>query len=138
MKDIISKACTLLFTLLLVAGCGTTPVELKKNGSKETFVVNESYQRVYRTIKENGAECWESFLITAATSVSGAMYTDIKEAEVVVSMVGGLGTVTLGFFDIRSVDDNKTRVVVYYSNGAEHFYKLSKSWFYGNKSCESS
>ena len=136
MKDIRSKALIVLITSLMLAGCGTTPVEIKKHGVKESYVVNESYQHVYKTIKQNGDECWAVFIGTAGSTVTGEMYTDIKEAEVFVTGHGIFGSDTFARFDIRSIGDKKTSVTLYHLNGADHFYKVSQSWFHGNKGCE--
>ena len=123
-------------SLIMLSGCGTTPAELKKQGTRKSYTVNESYQYVYRTIKQNGEECWNVFAVTSGASVSGEMYTDIKEAEVIVSGYGAFGSDAFARFDIRSIGDKKTSVTVYFRDYRADVYKTSESWFHGNKGCE--
>ena len=134
MNYVIHKAI-IIITLALLTGCGTTPVEIKKHGIKKSYIVNESYQHVYRTIKQNGNECWATFIVTYASTVTGEMYTDIGEAEIFVNGVGAFGSDTFARFDIRSNGDKKTNVTVYFIDGADYFYTVSESWFHNNDEC---
>src|SRR5690606_22264719 len=89
----------------------------------------ENYQQVYRTILDQARKCHQGGMITAQTVVQGDLYHDIKSGTVSVALHGGFGVDTYQVIDIKSISENESKVLAYYSLGSvQKQGDLLKKW----------
>ncbi|MTI13112.1 hypothetical protein [Sansalvadorimonas verongulae] len=105
----------LLLIPVLLAGCApaTHQALTRDYASKQEIRVDENYQSVYRRLQRNVRQCWETGLITAQMRVQSDLYSDIKEGNINVAVVGFAGVDTHLGIDIKGYSDGSTRVTSY-------------------------
>ena len=128
--------------LAVLSGCPMTPTEVRNEAVSQTFVVDDTYQNVYRTIKKQSIECWATVRFWSNYyAISGDLYTDLQEANIYFGP-GGFSPNANSFIvlDITPVetDRNKTQVVIYINDNAANFTYIPiviENWFNGSTEC---
>ncbi|PHM16469.1 MAG: hypothetical protein CJD30_11425 [Sulfuricurvum sp. PD_MW2] len=114
-KNIFSLIGAFGFTIVLTGCMASTPKEMTidpKVKSKQV-VVNQNYQRIYKRALDKSRECFEMGLGTAAIIADGQIYTELKEAEMSIYLMGGLGRQMHHTAKFKSIDENNTDMIVY-------------------------
>lgn len=92
----------------LASACGSPQVAT----ATETFALAVPYQQAYRNFRTYAKACHESQMIGGSVQVDAEIYSDLRRAEVKISIVGIAGPVLLMRADFEGVDDTKSRMVM--------------------------
>lgn len=78
----------LLFFLIGLSGCSSTPDDLASKTSPIIQSYNENYQEIYRRVSTTAKRCWaEPVSAQAAMVVDAELYPDLGYGDVAVSLV---------------------------------------------------
>lgn len=126
--------CTSIVGFLL-SGCTASSFnEMKRDSgvTKESFVINQNYQSLYKHGLQISKECYDFGLITAANITDGQLYTELKEAEITNYTMGGLGRQMRFGATLKSISNNDTNLTIYfYGVYAKENIKILKKQFTG-------
>ena len=128
-----------LITPLIFLGCApSTFQEMKsrEDTKKMSFSVNENYEYFYKKSLQRAKECYEFGMITAAFIVDGQLYNNTKEAEISVSLMGGLGRSVHNGATIKGPNDNLTEVELFSYFGVSHLEKMKRIFTDDTYKCE--
>lgn len=93
-----------------MGGCATPAGQFKDDDLAWTrLTVNETYQQVYRNVREGFRRCGDAFV------AEGNLFTDIKAGEFdfyLTDIFGGRSSWVAGFVKIEAVDDKSARLAV--------------------------
>lgn len=126
--------------VVALAGCAPATMQgVRDLGPQKTysFVVDQGYQAVYRTVLSQARKCYQTGMITAQMVVQGDLYHDTKSGTVSVALHGGLGVDTYQVIDITADGNSKTTIKAHYATGSIQKYgDLLKRWVLeGYKDC---
>lgn len=105
-----------LFLIVLFSGCMASNYnEMIKDESvkKKSYIINENYQSLYKKGSSKVEECHEQGLVTAAITSDANIYTDIKQANITVYLMGGFGKQMHHAISFKGNQDNTTKLDVY-------------------------
>jgi hypothetical protein len=123
------KNLSLFAAIILFSGCMASNYnEMIKDESidKKSFTINENYQSLYQRGVAKIEECHEQGLLTAAITSDSKIYSDIKEANITVYMMGGLGKQMHHALVFKAIDNSSTKMDVYSYFGVEMVDILKK------------
>lgn len=138
MKIFLNIIC-LGFASLFISGCApSTFSEMKQKESinKSSFIAQENYESIYKRSLIKSKECFEMGALTAAFIADGQMYTNTKEAEVTVSLIGGFGRSLIHGATFKSINENQTEVTLYTYWSEKYIVKMKKLFIGEVSSCE--
>ncbi len=115
--------------IVLFSGCMASNYNEMINDDsvkKKTFTINENYQSLYKRGVSKVEECHEQGLLTAAITSDSNIYSEIKEANITVYLMGGLGKQMHHAISFKGNQDNTTKLDVYSYFGDETVDILKK------------
>ncbi|UTJ06649.1 hypothetical protein [Arcobacter roscoffensis] len=106
--------------VIFFSGCMASSFNEMKSDSdivQNTYKINQNYQRLYKRGFSMFQECHEGGLITAAIIADGKLYTELKEAELTIYLMGGLGRQMHHAAEIKALDNESSLLRIYsYTN----------------------
>lgn len=132
-----SKYLALAGVLVSLAGCATTPSELRNAGPEHraTFVMQQNYQSAYREILARQRACEQASLITASYVVQGDLFTDIQSGTITTALHGATGVVTETVIDIKAAGEGASEVVISTARNAARYAAGVRKWLAGVQEC---
>ena len=92
------------------------------------YIVEENYQQLYRRALNISKQCYETGMITASMVADGNLYTDIKEGEVYIYLLGGLGRSVYHGATFKAIDDKQTKMTIFSNYGGSWYSRLKKQY----------
>ena len=128
----------IIFTFFLTGCAPATFSEMKKKESinKASFITHENYETIYKRSLSKSKECFEMGAITTAFIADGQLYSNTKEAEVTVSIMGGFGRNLIHGATFKSINENQTEVTLYTYWSEQYIVKMKKLFTGETNSCE--
>lgn len=124
-----------IIAVFFLSGCTASSFnEMKRDNSvtKESFLINQNYQALYKYGLDKSKECYDFGLITAANITDGQLYTDLKEAEITNYTMGGFGRQMRFGATLKSISINDTNLTIYfYGPYAQESINILKKQFTG-------
>lgn len=115
--------------LALSACAPMTAREIREQSAPESFVIQKNYQATYRLLLEEMRRCFQFGTLGATYIVQGDLYPDIRKGELAVTVVGGLGSMSLLLVDVVESEPNAARIDVINKPGQVSFTPRLKSFF---------
>lgn len=100
----------------ILSGCMASSAKemtLDTKVKKKQVIVAQNYQELYKRALEKSRECHEGGLLTAAIIADGQIYPDLKEAEISIYLMGGLGRQMQHTAKFKAIDNNTTDLMLY-------------------------
>ncbi len=128
-----------LLSVLLV-GCAPATLDGVRNlqGNKDSFIADQNYQAVYRTVFRQLKKCNEYNVVLQRQETHGELYTDIKTGTVYTALSSMFGKDIFLVVDMKYLEDSKTEVITQYGyTNSNNRDGLIKSWVLdGNTECK--
>lgn len=124
---------------LIFLGCAPSTfgeMKTREDTKKMSFSVNENYEYFYKKNLQRAKECYEFGMITAAFIVEGQIFSNAKEAEISISLVGGFGRNVHNGATIKGLNDNLTEVELFSYFGVSHLEKMKRIFTDDTYKCE--
>ena len=103
----------ILFICILLTSCmPSTVVELKSEATEKTFITENSYQAVYRDLKNYLNMCIPGGFLAAVFRVEGNIYNELREAELTVRHNNMGDKSVMVHIELKAIND-KTQVTSY-------------------------
>jgi hypothetical protein len=126
------KSIAVSFCLLSMAGCASTPAEIRRPDRQFTFTVAESYQAAYQTALTHARSCYQMGGMMTDITVQGDLHPETRSAEIVIAWHRGAGADAQRLIDIQAIDDTHSKIIGTFASGpVDRMGQTLKGWFSG-------
>ena len=127
------KYLLLIAIALLLNGClASSYKEMinKPNITKKEYVINQNYQKLYKTASGTLEDCYESGYMGGNFKSRSKIFPQIKEAKLYNYADGAFGKMMAHAVSIKAIDNNTSSLTIY-SEYSESDIEIMKKEFTG-------